>query len=145
MVPAEMYNLPSSTEFLQNFNHVNGSPLETPGVSPRRMTFSDSPKIAFALADPDGREEWDALWALYEENQCQILRLTKINIQLGDPVCRIVNTVPESHSSELLRLYLKHFELVESLLELSVPSSESGEIERNGSITDGPGQADGRS
>jgi hypothetical protein len=130
----------------RNFNHIKGrESLETHGMPPRRMIFYDCPEVPFELADPDDREEWDALLALYEENRDQIFFFTKNNVQFGYLVCRIVNTVPESHSSELLRLYITHFELVESLLELGVASKAYWGIERNGSITDGPRKTDGRS
>jgi hypothetical protein len=147
MVPDELSNLLSSPEFPRIFHHIKGSEiesLETPGIPPRWVMLSNSPDLSFELEDPDDREEWETLLVLYEENSSQIL-MRERNILSSRLVCRIVNTVPDEHSSELLRLYSEQSELTASLLELGVPSKRPWEIERNGSITDGPGGIDGRS
>jgi hypothetical protein len=155
MVPVLSLDVLSPEFIPQHINHIKGEPLETPGFPPpRRMIFSDSPEQPYELADAEDREEWDCLLAFCEENRNQISRLlvgkaservyVSKSAHLDDLVCRIVNTVPQKHSCALLRLYLKHFELVESLLELSTPSRALREI-GIGSIANGPGQGNGRS
>jgi hypothetical protein len=130
-----------SPEFPTNISHIYASEsLEKSEIPPKRLIFSAYPEVSLELADPDDRQEWDTLLALCEENRNQITELLKSDLA-EHLACRIVNTVPESHSSALLQLYLIHFELVESILELGVPSRAIWEIERNG-ITDGPGASD---
>jgi hypothetical protein len=130
-----------SPEFPTNINHIHATASpEKPGPPPGRLIFSAHPEISLELADPEDREEWDTLLGLCEENRNRISELLK-NDLAEHLACRIVNTVPESHSSALLQLYRVHFQLVESILELGVPSRALWGIERNG-ISDGLGAAD---
>jgi hypothetical protein len=130
-----------SPEFPTNISHIHatGSP-EKPATPPGRLIFSAYPEISLELADPEDREEWDALLWLCEDNRNKISQLLKSDLA-QHLSCRIVNTVPESHSSALLQLYREHFQLVEEILELGVPSRAIWGIERNG-ISDGLGAVD---